>query len=420
MSLINKQYGKNSKFSFILFVVIYTLSASEWELPMSSILRWIGMGIMLVCGLYSSRAKDIKIPKCYTIIAVTYFVWMFIGIKYVSIGIQRAFSFFLLIFALYIYLKRKNAKAEEMIAYYKILCIDLCVLMLALVVYYFVKGGELGEYKGIYSNKNYLVSVSCTATACGIYLTGTSKGFAKILSIICTAAGIFITIATGSRAGIVCTAFLMLLTPFVLMEASTILRKIRVIVFMFVVMVIGVVIAKYADIPALNRLFETSTSSTPSGSTGFSRGEIWEVALDIFKHRPLMGWGHNAVYYNTFVKNISDPYIPVWGIHSSYFMILIDYGVIGTLLHILFFIMLIKRDWMNFKIAHKHLNIYEMRFIKILVAICAMLMINAIAEAFLFAVGNISSVCFWLSLVLLDVFLELKAKENIDGNFIKT
>ncbi len=410
MSLIKKQYRGNSKFSFTLFVVIYTLSASEWELPMSSVLRWIGMGVLLAWGLYGSRAKNIKIPKYYAIIAFVYVVWMFVGNKYASVGMQRAFSFFLLIFALYLYVKRRNAKAEEMMSYYKIFCVDLCILMLALVVYYIVGDGELGEYKGIYGNKNYLVSVSCTATACGIYLIGIGKGFVRIFSVICTAAGLFITIATGSRAGLVCTAFLLLSAPFVLMETSTALKKMQVTVFMIIVMIICVIIAKYADIPALNRLFETNVSSMASGSTGFSRGDTWEMAWDIFKQKPLLGWGHNATYYNTFEDNLETAYVSNWGIHSSYFMILIDYGIIGTILHIAFFIILVRSNWVNFKTVRGYLNMHEMRFVKILAVACMMLMINAIAESFLFAVGNIASVCFWLSIVLLDVFLDLKVK----------
>lgn len=411
MKVVRRAQGKNTKFTFILFIIIYTLSASEWELPMSSMLRWIGMGLLLVWGLYNSHAKDIKIPKCYAVIAVTYIVWMFIGNEYASIGMQRAFSYFLLLFALYLYVKRKNAMASDMMGYYKIFCIDLCLLMIAMVVYYVVDGATLGQYKGIYDNKNYLVSVSCTATACGIYLFGTSKGLSKILPIIFIAAGIFVTIATGSRAGIVCTAFLLLLVPIVLMEASTVLKKLQVLILMIAVITIGLIIARYADIPALNRLFETESNA---GATGVSRGDTWEEAWHIFAYKPLMGWGHNATYYNNFVQNISDPYVSGWGIHSSYFMILIDYGIIGTLAHIAFFVMLIKRMWYNFKIIKDKLSIYEMRFIKILAATCLMLLINAVAESFLFAVGNIASVCIWLSIVLLDSFLELKNKELLD------
>lgn len=408
MKVIRRTKGKNTKFTFILFIIIYTLSASEWELPMSSVLRWIGMGLLLVWGLYNSRRKDIMIPKCYAVIAITYIIWIFIGNQYASIGIQRAFSYFLLLFALYMYMKRRNARSAEMMLYYKIFCIDLCLLMIVMVIYYAANGATLGQYRGIYGNKNYLVSVSCTATACGIYLLGTGKGVAKISSIVFVVSGVFITIATGSRAGIICTAFLMLLTPFTLMEASTTFGKIQVIILMLVIMFIGLIIAKYADIPALNRLFEAESDL---GATGLSRGDTWRDAWYIFKHKPLMGWGHNAVYYNTFVKNISTPYMSQWGIHSSYFMILIDYGIIGAFLHILFFIMLIKRMRDNFKHIRDYLNIYEMRFIKILVVTCLMLLVNATAESFLFAVGNISSVCFWLSLVLLDSFMELKEQE---------
>ena len=92
-------------------------------------------------------------------------------------------------------------------------------------------------------------------------------------------------------------------------------------------------------------------------------------------------------------------------------MMFIDYGIVGTLLHIMFFISIARN---NIKIYNKAiLQPRERRFVKLLSVICIMLLINAIAESFLFSVGNIASVCFGLSLTILDLFMKQKVKEGV-------
>ena len=91
-------------------------------------------------------------------------------------------------------------------------------------------------------------------------------------------------------------------------------------------------------------------------------------------------------------------------------MILIDHGMIGSFLHLSFFVSMaisILKRYKQCSVSRK-----EKRFVKIVSMICVMLMVNAIAESFLFAVGNIASVCFWLSLVTLDLFLMKKKEET--------
>ncbi|MCQ2387268.1 MAG: hypothetical protein MJ066_02335, partial [Clostridia bacterium] len=97
-----------------------------------------------------------------------------------------------------------------------------------------------------------------------------------------------------------------------------------------------------------------------------------------------------------------------WGVHSSYIMILIDHGVVGTILYLVFFVTYINRLVRKYKGIKENLSINDKRMLIVLVSISVALLINAIAEAFLFAVGNFSSVCFWVSFVFIDIFLNSK------------
>ena len=394
-----------NKMAYIFFLIVYCLSASEWELPASSLLRWISMAIMLAIAiLYYIQNKE-KVLLCstaYMFIAVAYVLGTFFSNDNLFTGIFRAISFFLLITSLYIYIQRKKSNSTIIISYFNIFAICLMGLMYALVIHYITSGGILGEYKGIYSNKNYLVSISCTAVCTSIYLVTNTHGIVKSLSVGSVICSVFITIATGSRAGIICMALAFLLLPFVVMEAAGVKRKFRIVVSLIAIMVVMFIIAKNSNIPALERLL---SQGDDIGSTGLSRGDTWAMAFDKFYAHPFAGWGNSAAYYYTFEKRVYG-----WGIHNSYLMILIDYGIIGSFLHLCFFAAIAMSNLKKYRQCS--FTKKEKRFVKIVSMICLMLMVNAIAESFLFAVGNIASVCFWLSLVVLDLFMVKKKEET--------
>ena len=393
------------KLAFIFFLLVYCLSASEWELPASSLLRWISMALMLAVAGLSYLQNDENIFLCskmYLFIVVAYTIGVFVSGENLFTGVLRAFSFFLLIISLYMYMQRKQSKAENVMDYFNIFAYFLMILMYALTIYYIVSGGVLGEYKGIYSNKNYLVSISCTAVCTSIYLVTNTHGIVKSLSVGSVICSVFITIATGSRAGFICLALGFLLLPFVVMEAAGVKTKFSIVVSLIAIMTVMFIIAKNSNIPALERLL---SQGDDIGSTGLSRGDTWAMAFDKFYAHPFVGWGNSAAYYYTFEKRVYG-----WGIHNSYLMILIDYGIIGSFLHLCFFATIAMSNLKKYRQCS--FTKKEKRFVKIVSMICLMLMVNAIAESFLFAVGNIASVCFWLSLVVLDLFMMKKKEET--------
>lgn len=424
--VIEEQKKKVFKISYCIFLLIYCLSASEWELPASSLLRWVGMGIMAFFGTVdllkwvaisiknktqhapSEKYKVIKEKReriiyawSFNLLVLAYVIGCFVSDDNFGTGVKRAISFFLLIYALYSYFQRQNTTSKDMISYFKIFGIALCILMYAMVFYYFAYGGNVGDFKGIYANKNYLVSISCTAVCTGIFLTLETKSILKIFSIGGLVCATFVTIATGSRAGIICMGLAYLSLPFITMEAKSFGHKLKILIGLVVVVAIFMVVVKRSNIPAIERLLMAGDDS----STGLSRGNTWALADNLIARRPWFGWGNSAAYYNTFVAPRFG-----WGVHSSYLMILVDHGIVGAILHFLFLLFFATRNIKRY--FEINLNRKDKRFVKILTVTCFMLLVNAAAESFLFAVGNIASVSFWLPLVIMDVFLYMKRREK--------
>ena len=400
---INK---KNGKLAYMFFLLVYCLSASEWELPGSSILRWVVISLLAFTGIMHKVTKNKNVGLDmgpYQYLFVAYVLGFLVSDANLSIGFQRALSFFVLIFGSYLYFEREGTSSQDIINSFSIFSTFLCTLMVALCGFYSAgNGGGFGNFQGIYDNKNYLVSVSCTAVCAGIHLVLNAGKFKKLLSVFGLACAVFITVATGSRAGIVCMAITFLSLPFVIMEAGSLKKKTGLVFLLLIVIVIMYFVAKNSNIPALERLLSDDGTS----ATGFGRTDTWAAGFDIFKKHPILGYGNSATYYYTFISEVHG-----WGVHSSYVTILIDHGILGTLLHVLFVGSFI------INVYKRHIQICftptERRYIKLLYVLCVMLLANAASESFLFSVGNIASICFWINMVFIDLFLKYKLEEKV-------
>ena len=401
-----KENQKKGKFAYLFFLLVYCLSASDWELPGSDILRWVVIALLAFSGMIHKVTKNKGIGLDmgpYQYLFVAYMLGFLVSDVNLSIGFQRALSFFVLIFGSYLYFEREGMESLDIQESFSIFSAYLCTLMVALSVLYVTgKGGGFGDFKGIYANKNYLVSISCTAVCSGIHLVLNTSGFKRFISLFGLACAVFVTVATGSRAGIVCMGITFLSLPFIVMEAGSLKKKVGIVFLLLVVIVIMYVIAINSNIPALERLF----ADTDSSSTGFAREDTWESGFNIFKTKPILGWGNSGTYYYTFIDGHQG-----WGVHSSYITILIDHGIVGTFLHILFIGVFVINAY------KRHIQIdftpTERRFIKLLYVLCLMLLANAAAESFLFSVGNIAAICFWLNMVFIDLFLKYKLEEKV-------
>ncbi|MFJ7847256.1 O-antigen ligase family protein [Peribacillus sp. NPDC097206] len=270
-----------------------------------------------------------------------------------------------------------------------------------IIVYQFILlGSEIfnfGRFSGIYSNPNMLSSLSLSTTVCSLWMI--FKSNKKFIGWVFFLAGIIVTISTGSRTGLIGLVIILIGSLFILFELKYTLQKIK---FIFSIIIVSLVIAfimNFIDIPALNRLLG---EKTVDNSTGFSRGDIWIDGIPIFMEKPLFGWGYGSANYHIYINNPSE--FSQWGIHNSFLIILIENGILGSVLYLAFFIFCfikLKNKYKSLK-----LEIKQKKFTKIIFLLCIVLLINGMSESFLFSVGNPMSIPFWYSLLTLDIYLK--------------
>jgi O-antigen ligase len=212
---------------------------------------------------------------------------------------------------------------------------------------------------------------------------------------------------THSRTGFVCLMFIIIASFFFAQKKGNILRKILVLLlmisFIFVVLHFGL----KNNVEFVNRIFQRATDS--QYSTGLKR-DTWEIGFELIKQRPIIGWGNNSVYYNTFINSSSRW---GWGVHNSYLVMLVEGGIIGFSFYFLFFFFMIKEMIDNYNVSkNKGFDRKEIIFIRGTIVLCVTLAINGLSESFLFSAGNLEALPFWFSFLFLYGFLKLKRLES--------
>lgn len=206
-------------------------------------------------------------------------------------------------------------------------------------------------------------------------------------------------IGSGSRMGIICIVLIIYLNTFA-SASSYNLKHILVQLFKLVIVTIIIIyILQHFDIVAIDRLFYAEQDMT--GATGFTRGDAWSDVLKIFSEKPLLGWGYASVGYNVF-QVVDETFN--WGMHSSYFIILCEMGIIGSLLFFCFFVHYFYKLYVGYK-ALNNKTYVQRCFIKYLFLCCFIMLINAYSESFLFSLGNPMSICFWLPFIMLYCYI---------------
>ncbi|MCD7791351.1 MAG: O-antigen ligase family protein [Bacteroides thetaiotaomicron] len=206
--------------------------------------------------------------------------------------------------------------------------------------------------------------------------------------------------------GFVCLVVIIYLVPIMTMTGDSLYRTLKILAALTVVTVVGVYILNHYEILAFERLFENL--GTTNGASGLTRGDTWSDVWKIFKAKPVLGWGYSSVGYNVFV-NVSDEYN--WGMHSSYFVILCEMGIIGSALFFLFFFFNFKDAYTDYRFSRGQISDEKSGFSRLLVLCCVILLLNAYSEAYLFSVGNPMAICFWMPFIMLGQYNEFMANE---------
>lgn len=383
---------------FFLFFAIYMTIATEYALP--EISRWLIAAVLFCYSLAvkfieKDRFRLLPWPFIWLIVA---FVLGLIPLQYgLFYSIQRIFSFFLVVGSLFLFLDRQEMTQQKIVRYFTLFSWFMMILLCVQAVWWLAEGFPIGNFRGGYVNKNTLNAVLLFAGGCSLWLFVRHPKL-KILTIPLMLFSVLLIVADGSRVGIVCLIGLIAAAPFIFFPGKTVKNRFRLMLSLFILVGAGVLVVNYVDIPALDRLLGEEDLL---GSMGMSRGFVWDEAWRIVKEHPLFGWGQGAVGYFTFVEN---PTQYLFGVHSSYFTILIENGIVGSLFYLGFGIFMAWKLWTSYKKQpHTQLSV---QFCQTLAVICLLFLLACVAEAYLFSMGSPPAVFFWFTLLCLYRYLE--------------
>ena len=383
---------------FFLFSAFYLTTASIFTTSFSEMLRWVGSALLLVSALVYRHWRGegiVLLPQIYLRLFIAVIPTM-IRIGDMSIyAYARMVSYLLLIYSMYIFFSMNSFSRSSIEICMKIFAVIVGCFMIYSVVMYFRTGLDVsGRFLGVYDNANMLASISSFSLASSLWLciVEERKKVLYYVMFVCSAGA---ALLSGSRAGVICSALVILAIPFIVITGKTIKEQVKRLGLIGGALCTIYVVANYFDLSALSRLL-----SYGSDSVGITRADAWNDVASIWADKPVFGWGYGAVGYKVFIQNDT---LYNWGVHSSYFVMLIEMGIFGSILAALFFTLYFLQNYNLFK--RQALSSKQIVFTKILLLMCIVMLVDAYAESFLFSVGNPMSLCFWLPFVMAERYL---------------
>ena len=387
-----------SYFSFILFSIFYLTTASTIALPSASTLRWVGSFLLVGCVLIemsiSFKKNTLSIPNC--------FIYLFVALIPTLLGIAgeatfysygRIVSFFLIVWGLLLFFNMKSISTKDLVCFFELYTLFAGIMMVLSVT----SGHMLNDrFSGIYANPNQLscIAVFTFIASAGLFFALKGKARRLLYGVFALLAA-YCVLQTGSRMGAASLLLIIFIIPFILGKDNTVQTRIKQISLILFVGAIVLFILDRFEIVGLQRLLGTFDSNVES-SLGASRGDTWSDVYNIFSKKPLLGWGYGQVNYKVFEAKDTTYN---WGIHSSYFSIICEMGIVGSLLFLGFFLSYFSCVRKLYKKAN--LPDTSTQLFKFLVLICFAMFLNAYSESYLFSMGNPMSVGFWLPFIML-------------------
>lgn len=386
-----------SKLGLVFLLCIYFMLSSSISFPAQDLLRWVSIVFLLFIVSLIILKFDIKIklfPKYFLFIIIPMVISLFWTEREITMySIQRTISFVLCILCFSLYFNTLDLKRLKDV--FKLIAIVLNIFMTVNFIFLVINIDEIGNFKGIYDNKNFLANLSANALFFSIIFFEKNRW----LSFILIGINSLLLIATGSRTAVI---ILMILWCYILFKLIyyNLFKKNIMTLFLIVLFIITVFFTVDFDrIPAFERLTNVSSENF-DGSQGFSRSNIWEDAIPIILEKPILGWGYSAVGYYTFIDN--NTIYPSWGIHNSYLLIFMELGFIGFTFFVIFLLNIfksLKHVW-KFKNTNRH-------FVYSIIGIFFVGIINFASESYIFSIGNPMSLIWWISILALDRLKEI-------------
>lgn len=396
-----KIFYKKSMYFFLAYLILSYSVGLNFKILGGNFLRWIGSLMLLFIGVRDHLKKNWKIkviPMKFFLILIPMIISMILNPEMLVIGSIRMGSYILVVLSFYNFFTRREVNKNYLIIIFEIFANFLSIIMLINFLFLIFRINSFGNFEGIFSNKNYLASIAIVSIGSSFWFVLKEK--IKAISLIKILINIIVSLATGSRTAVVCLIFLLGGLPLIYSGNKGTLKKIKKLIIMLFIVFIFYKILNYFNISGLDRLLE---GSSKSGSTGFSRNDVWKLAIDKFNQKPFFGWGSSKVYYMIHKYKSGG-----WGYHNSYLILLVETGLFGLVLYIYFIGLTFFKNIINIKRHYN--NLYEVRFNKLLILINLSLLINGMSESFIFAVGSSMAINYWLVFIIQDCFNQKKLK----------
>ena len=399
---------------FLIFLLVYELSATIYSLPNNDILRWVVCSLLVLVDIALSMTTNggrfILLPREFLYLVYPLFIQSFWNFEQIGIALSRSLSFVLYCMAIASIFHRRYMTSGRIKKMFYVFFAVSILLILPLNMAAINRTSMGGDYLGIYNNRNMTTSVMMSIfvmLGIALKLGPERKKIINIVIIFLMIISVYLNFLTHSRMAIIglAVAFFMLWY-----YSSTRKNGLRVIIIgMLAVVTLYFLpsIGKKFGITSVIRIF---SAQVLNGSTGFFRNDLWDLFIGLVRQKPLFGWGNNSVYYNTFVN----PQESNWGVHNSYYVMLIEGGITGTICYALFFFSMFRRCLKDYRTCMSlGMDKDSILLVRYCFITCITLGINAFAESFLFSAGNVLSLPFWFSLIGCRVFLQQKKSELI-------
>ena len=398
--------------ALLLFLLVYELSATIYSLPNSDLLRWVVCFLLVVIDVLLSitigKGIFILLPKEFMYLLFPLLIQSFWNPEQIWVALSRSLSFVLYCMAIVSVFHRPYMTSNRIKKMFYIYFGISIFLILPLNIFAINRASIVGDYLGIYSNRNMATSVLLSVfIMLGICLKlGTYKSIIKqIVIILLMLITVYLNFITHSRMAIVGTAVAFFMLWYYSSTKKNSMRIIIIAIIAACTLYFLPTIGKHFGITSVIRVFSEQVAN---GSTGFFRNDLWNLFISLFRQKPLFGWGNNSVYYNTFVN----PQGIGWGVHNSYYVMLIEGGIVGFTFYVLFFATTFKRCLKDYQQCMSlGMDKDSILLVRYCLITCIALGINAFAESFLFSAGNVLSLPFFFFLIGCRIFLQKKKNE---------
>ena len=396
---------KESMVILILFLTLALANTTLGSLTKSAlILRWVWIATM---GLFYILHKQFRRIDHIDVFFGLFIIESFFSRNY-SISPNMTFEKSLLLLVAYLVIffeiRRFVSFKKGLVAMYGILIRYSKYIVLITIFSVPIKGMHYGignRFYGIFTNPNAL-GIFCIVAVPTLFAAfiASKKRRMKKINLLFLAVALVVLFLSGSRSSLLAT--LLALGVYILAVIKNKVPYMLGAMFLFIALLAAF---ELMGTESITEKFENKFRIKGIARLG-GRAEAWEAAKVCIRKRPFWGHGYGAEgnmfkYYNIVFKEHYGSEI-----HNSYLSIIATNGYLGLLL-MLPVLGSIILSCIRLFVSRNKLG-QEKPIAMLFVGLVLGLLVNAIAESWMFAIGSMMSMIFWslaAAVLVLDNFL---------------